>query len=192
MVNDTTGILLAGGNSSRMETEKGLVLLNGKPLVEYALESLQSVFKRIIISANNDAFDGYGWPVVKDVYEGCGPMAGIFAGMQASQTNYVFVLSYDMPFVTTGLIHSLLNKRADFEAVLPFCNNFPIPVCACYNRTILPRLENSILSKKLKVSQFVEGIRYHYLIPDQSQNDQFYSVNTPSDLQTAALRFAKS
>jgi len=192
MVNDTTGILLAGGNSSRMETEKGLVLLNGKPLVEYALESLQSVFKRIIISANSAIFDGYGWPVVKDQHEGCGPMAGISAGMKAMQTDFAFVLSYDMPFVSTGLIRAILNKRADFEAVLPFCNNFPVPVCACYNRTILPQLENSILSQKLKVSQFVEGIRYHYLIPDQSQSDQFYSVNTPSDLQTAALRFAKS
>lgn len=182
---DVTAILLAGGSSSRMGTEKGLVLLNGKPLLEYALETLQSVFDKIIISSNSKAFNGYSRPVVADEFPDCGPLSGIYSGMRTMQTNYAFVLSYDMPFVKPELIRMILDYRHDYEVVLPVYQDFPVPVCAIYHRSILPQMESNLRTKKLKLIRFVKEQKHHQLKLDSDIENQLFSLNTQQDLHFA-------
>jgi molybdopterin-guanine dinucleotide biosynthesis protein A len=183
---DVTAILLAGGSSSRMGTEKGLVLLNGKPLLEYAVETLQSVFDKIIISSNSKAFNGYGWPVIADEFPDCGPLSGIYTGMKSMQTNFAFVLSYDMPFVKPELIRMILDFRHDYEVVLPVYQDFPVPVCAVYHRSILPQMESNLRTKKLKLIRFVNEQKHHLLKLDSDIENQLFSLNTQQDLHHAA------
>ncbi len=54
------GYILAGGKSSRMGQDKGLMLFNQKPLVQYVLQSLQTVVNKVIIVANNPAYEQFG------------------------------------------------------------------------------------------------------------------------------------
>jgi molybdopterin-guanine dinucleotide biosynthesis protein A len=182
---DVTAILLAGGSSSRMGTEKGLVLLSGKPLLEYALETLQSVFDKIIISSNSKAFNVYGWPVVADEFPDSGPLSGIFSGMKAMNTQYAFVLSYDMPFIKPELIRMILDYRHNYKVVLPVYQDFPLPVCAIYHRSILPQMESNLLTKKLKLFRFVKEQSHHQLILDSDIENQLFSLNTQHDLHLA-------
>lgn len=182
---DVTAILLAGGSSSRMGTEKGLVLLNGKPLIEYALETLQSVFDKIIISSNSEVFNGYGLPVVNDEYPDCGPLSGIFSGMKTMNTQYAFVLSYDMPFIKPELIRMILDYRHNYKIVLPVYQDFPVPVCAIYHQSILPQMESNLLTKKLKLIRFVKEQSHHQLILDSDFENQLFSLNTQLDLHLA-------
>jgi molybdopterin-guanine dinucleotide biosynthesis protein A len=182
---DVTAILLAGGSSSRMGTEKGLVLLNGKPLLEYALETLQSVFDKIIISSNSKVFNEYGLPVVADEFPDFGPLSGIFSGMKVMNTQYAFVLSYDMPFIKPELIRMILDYRHNYKVVLPVYQDFPVPVCAIYHRSILPQMESNLRTKKLKLIRFVKEQKHHQLKLDSDIENQLFSLNTQQDIYLA-------
>ena len=63
-----TGIILAGGKSSRMGEDKGLVLLNGKPMIQYVIEALKEVVSDIIIISNNASYNKFRVPVYSDHY----------------------------------------------------------------------------------------------------------------------------
>lgn len=182
---DVTAILLAGGSSSRMGTEKGLVLLDGKALVEYALEALQTVFEKIIISSNSNAFDGYGWPVVADEFPGCGPLSGIFSGLKNIETEYAFVLSYDMPFVGPELIMKILQYRHEYQVVLPVVNKIAVPVCALYQRSVLPQIETNLQLNKLKLIRIVDELSHFNIALSSNDENQLFSLNTMHDLHIA-------
>ncbi len=81
-----TGIILAGGKSSRMGEDKGLVLLNGKPMIQYVIEALKGVVSDIIIISNNASYNKFGIPVYPDIIKDKGPVGGIFTGLHHSKT----------------------------------------------------------------------------------------------------------
>ena len=82
---EITGIVLAGGKSSRMGQEKGLAEFDGKPMIAYALEALAPLCTEILISSNSNAYNHLGYRVVPDIIANSGPMGGIYSCMLQSQ-----------------------------------------------------------------------------------------------------------
>ena len=83
-----SGFVLTGGKSSRMGTDKGMLLFDRKPLVLHALETLDEVAGQTILSANDSAYNQFSHPVVKDVFRDIGPMGGIYSCLQQSVTEF--------------------------------------------------------------------------------------------------------
>lgn len=94
-----TGLILAGGRGTRMGgQDKGLVAVNGRPLIEQVLEALRPQVGSVIISANRniDRYQIYGYPVVADGMPGYpGPLAGILAGLDIAPTGWMLVVPCD-------------------------------------------------------------------------------------------------
>ena len=65
--NNITGIILAGGKSSRMGTEKGLILYKNKPFVEHIIEAMNPLVDNIIIISNNKAYKSFGFRCYEDL-----------------------------------------------------------------------------------------------------------------------------
>ncbi|MEO6902558.1 MAG: NTP transferase domain-containing protein [Bacteroidia bacterium] len=76
-----TGIVLAREKSSGMGTDKGLTLLNGKPMMEHILNALFPCVNDILIVANNQNYTTFGYPIYEDVIKDCGPMGGTYTGL---------------------------------------------------------------------------------------------------------------
>jgi len=95
-----TGIILAGGKSSRMGKDKGWVLFRKKPLIDYAVELLGGICQSIVISANNSAYDKLGLPVYHDIIPDSGPMGGIYTCLKTFfyQTKFSPCLRYAIRF----------------------------------------------------------------------------------------------
>lgn len=90
--------------------DKGLVLLNGQPMIHYVLNDLSHHFSDITISTNNDAgYASIGYPTVRDIStSGTGPLAGIYAGLNNATTQRVLIVPCDCPLLDTGLHTRLL------------------------------------------------------------------------------------
>ena len=178
-----TGIVLAGGQSKRMGTDKGLVYLNNKPLVLHAVDALSSFCGRIIICSNNEAYLAFGYSLVKDIYSKSGPMAGIHAGLKASFTDDNFILSCDMPFADMSIFSSIIEQHKKCKAVVSVCQSQIIPVCAYYNKSILPDLEMYLNASKLKMMSFLDEIGFLKVHFD-SETDirKLRNINTKDDL----------
>jgi molybdenum cofactor guanylyltransferase len=191
-----TGIILSGGKSSRMGKEKGLCLLKGKPLIEYSYQLLAKICKSVIISSNSDCFNYLGSPVVKDEIQEKGPAGGIYSCLKTSKTEDNFIVSCDMPNVSVDLIRFILAKKKGYDAVVPFFNKFPEPLCAYYRRDCKYTFEEAIKKGKYKIQNILNDLNCKYIEIRPSESvyrpDMFTNVNTPEELIDLNKRIAEN
>ncbi|HSO89343.1 MAG TPA: molybdenum cofactor guanylyltransferase, partial [Draconibacterium sp.] len=90
-----TGIILSGGQSTRMGTDKALLQIKGKTLLERAVEICNPVCNAILISSNNPEHEKYGYQIYPDEIKNCGPLGGIYSCLKKSDTDWNFILSVD-------------------------------------------------------------------------------------------------
>ncbi|WP_166965180.1 molybdenum cofactor guanylyltransferase [Yeosuana marina] len=132
---DITGIILAGGKSSRMGTDKGFLKLNRKSFVEYSIEAMKPLVSQMMIVSNNADYDAFKLKRVEDVIKNSGPLAGIYSGLSHSKTDYNLVLSCDIPFIKTSILEMLINAQdGDADIVQILSDGKPMPLIALYKK----------------------------------------------------------
>lgn len=146
-----TAILLAGGKSSRMGTDKGIVEVNGVKMIESIILAVKPVVNEIIIIANNDHYDYLGYSVYNDLIKESGPLAGIYTGLFYSNTETNLVISCDVPFVNEGLLSYIVDNAGQCEVAVPVHNGKTEPLCAVYSKKCLDSFNNLITNKELKM-----------------------------------------
>lgn len=174
-----TGVIMAGGKSSRMGTDKGLMNFNGKPMVLYTIELLTSIFDTVIISSNSVEYERFGLKCFPDVYKNCGPIGGLHTILQSLKTEFAFVISCDMPLVSTEDVIKIINHCNQFQIVIPLINNMLEPLCAIYSKTLLPEIEERIQSNRYKLADLVEHSNTKYI--DFNSEKGFRNFNTKED-----------
>ncbi len=185
-----TGIILAGGKSSRMGAEKGLQKLCGKPLINYAIEALSGLCNTIIISSSSEDYHSLGYKVVADVIPGIGPMGGIYSALKHSETEENLVLSCDLPFVSTKLMSFILENSEGYKVAVPWLGyKHYEPLCGFYNLSILEQISTFIENNNYKLPDLFDEISINKLIVNNKlgfYNDRlFLNVNSKHDLTLA-------
>ncbi|MBL1259420.1 MAG: molybdenum cofactor guanylyltransferase MobA [Thiotrichaceae bacterium] len=98
---NVTAVILAGGEGRRMAgADKGLVELDGKPLIEHVIARLQPQVSNLIISANRNVahYQKYGYPVITDQINHQGPLGGILSALQQCNNDWLLTLPCDTPY----------------------------------------------------------------------------------------------
>jgi molybdenum cofactor guanylyltransferase len=115
-----TGLLLAGGGSTRMGTDKALVVIDGRRLAEQVAEVLTSCCSTVLVaSGDGRRLDWLGLPQVADVQPDAGPLAGIAAGLEAATTPLVAVLAVDLPDASAEVLRALAGAWSGEPCVVP-------------------------------------------------------------------------
>jgi len=156
---ELSGIILAGGKSTRMGKDKGLVQFKGKPLVEYAIEVLNPFCNEILISANALHYNRFGYELIVDSFDSKGPLCGIYEGLKAALNKHVLVISCDMPFINQEAVFNLLKGfDGKHDCYVPMYNNRIQPLFGIYNKRLLAQIEFNLVNDKLKMMTFIENI----------------------------------
>jgi molybdopterin-guanine dinucleotide biosynthesis protein A len=195
---ETSGVILAGGSSSRMGKNKALLPLPGNQaitFVEYLVSLLEEFCSETLIVASDQAHAReYVFPNVRvtiDETPGIGPLMGLYSGLSAIQTTRALVVAVDLPFVKRALLSFLLSQPLPADTLLiPLIHNIPQVLLALYPRTILSFVKEQLLLGRrdlrclLKVApvQFVEEAQ---LIQIDPQLRSFMNINTPEQLRHA-------
>lgn len=182
-----TGIILAGGASSRMGKDKGLCEFKGKSLVSYAIEALLPICDTILISSNNtENYQKFGFDVVLDQYKNIGPIGGIFSSLNRSTTYHNLVVSCDTPFINTQLMEYVLSNSNGYDIVVPeHGDSYVEPLAAYYSSSIISILQESINQKDYKIMNLFSKVRFRSIKVDTISGYStklFKNLNTPSDL----------
>jgi molybdenum cofactor guanylyltransferase len=153
------GFVLAGGRSSRMGRDKALLQVDGRPLVEVALDKLRrmGVAAPRIAGAQTDLSSHAR--VVPDLHPGCGPLSGIEAALAATTRPLNLFLPVDMPLLPSRFLSWIL-LRAEITGALvtvPRINGQPQPLCAVYHRDLLRPITASLLAGNYKVMPVVRA-----------------------------------
>ena len=108
MVNkkDITGIILAGGKSSRMGTNKALMQYRGLPFIQHIINAMKPLVDQILIVGKPEEYTDLKLRCVNDIFLESGPVGGIHAGLENSKSPYNLVLSCDIPLITEQILKS--------------------------------------------------------------------------------------
>jgi molybdopterin-guanine dinucleotide biosynthesis protein A len=171
---ELTGIILAGGKSSRMGREKGLVYFRGKPLIQYGIDLLSHYTKQILISSSNPDYLSFGFEMVPDSVAGQGPAAGIAAALKSSRSIWNIVIACDLPFLQPELIDCLLENSGSFQAVIPIHNGVMEPLAGIYHQELAGHFEIALSAGELALHRILLANKTKY--QDVSQLIQKYPL----------------
>jgi len=152
-----TGIILAGGKSSRMGRDKSFAEIGGRKFIEHVIAALEPVVSDIIIVANGPGYDGLGYKVYADLLKDRGPAGGIHTGLSFSEAEKNVIVSCDTPFVSSQLLAFLLGRSGGHEITLPVHGGAPEPLCGVYRRSCLEKLEALIRQGNLRMQELVRA-----------------------------------
>jgi molybdenum cofactor guanylyltransferase len=190
---DITGVVLAGGQGRRMgNVDKGFVELAGRPLVAHVVDRLAPQVATLVINANRNAerYAALGYPVVGDAIGGyAGPLAGLHAGLSATQTPFVVTSPCDSPYLPADLVARLAAAFAAPAIDIAVARTFdqPHPVFALARRSLLPHLAQFLESGGRKIDAWYATLPVAEVRFDD-EADAFRNINTPAELaQSAAL-----
>lgn len=184
-----SGFVLAGGQSSRMGTEKALVHFDGEPLIKHALKTLRSVCASVAIAGGTPALAEYA-PLVTDEVAFQGPLGGIVAALRQSTSDWNLFVPVDTPFLPVEALRTLLAATPPFDAVAILSQpaDHTNPLIALYHRRALPTLARELASGRLRVRVAIEaaGPVVYTPFPEARQQLWFRNMNTMGDLAEAA------
>jgi molybdopterin-guanine dinucleotide biosynthesis protein A len=192
-VEEVTGIVLAGGQGRRMGgVDKGLVEIDGIPMVAHVLARLVPQVGAVIINANQnlDRYATFGHPVVPDAVGGfAGPLAGLHAGLAQATSEYVVTVPCDSPFLPRDLVPRLRAELDAKEAELAVAKTFdqPHPVFALVRRDLLPHLSAYLASGGRKIDAWYSSLAVVEVAFDD-EADAFRNINTAAELSAAAAK----
>jgi molybdopterin-guanine dinucleotide biosynthesis protein A len=190
---DVTGIVLAGGQGRRMGgVDKGLVDLDGRPMVAHVLARLAPQVGDVLINANQnlDRYRAFGFPVVPDAVGGfAGPLAGLHAGLTQARGACVVTVPCDSPFLPADLVARLHAALARDQAELAVAKTFdqPHPVFALVRRDLLANLAAFLANGGRKIDAWYAGLRV-VEVPFDDEAEAFRNINTADELAAAAAR----
>jgi molybdopterin-guanine dinucleotide biosynthesis protein A len=186
-----TGVVLAGGQGRRMGgVDKGLVELDGKPMIAHVLDRLVPQVAEVLINANQNTsqYAAFGHAVVADAVGGfAGPLAGLHAGMQQAKRSLVATVPCDSPFLPHDLIARLANGLRSRDAQLAVARTFdqPHPVFCLVRRDVLPHLAHFLESGGRKIDAWYKTLVVAEIGFDDNA-DAFRNINTRDELRDAA------
>jgi molybdenum cofactor guanylyltransferase len=180
---DITGVVLAGGRSSRMGQDKALLEWKGKPLIRHAIDILGQLCEKVVISANKNDYGFTACEVWQDVWEVQAPLTGIYSCLRRSQNEWIMVLSCDMPLVDPRLFQTMVSLSSGYDVVVPVHEGGIIePLCGLYNKRALPQLEQNLNGQSYSIKQFIMSSKSRIMETgpelDFFRADMFFNVNT--------------
>ncbi len=183
--NELTGIILAGGKSLRMGTDKARLTVGGETLLERAFRLVSPFCSEVIISGSPESYQVAGCRVVPDIFPEKGPMGGIYSCLLASNTSWNLVLSVDAPFVSTEFLQFMVSAAISAEAVVPVHGGKIEPLVGLYRQSLVAKMGKSLQTNHLKMMHFLSKIDTLFL-DCQAWVDRypclFGNLNTPEDL----------
>ena len=144
---DVSALILAGGASRRMGTDKAFLEIDGVPLIRRVQAVVAPLFADVLIAAGRETPGRGPFPgrVLYDETPGLGPLGGLVSGLKAASTPWVFMVACDMPYLDPRIIARVLAERADgLLAVVPESPGGPESCHALYARAALPLIEAAL------------------------------------------------
>lgn len=182
-----TGVILAGGASSRMGSNKALLPHKGGRFIESIYRELSEIFPEVILVTNTpEQYQFLPCKKVPDLFKGMGALAGIHAGLAQSSNPAVFTVACDMPHLDPWLIRHIANRGAGCDLVLPRSANGYEPLHALYREGCLPVMEACLEKGERKIISILPHLRVREIAASEVAGfdpsfDSFSNINTPEE-----------
>jgi FdhD protein len=183
----TSGVILAGGESRRMGSDKSLLPLDGERFIERSFQLMASLFEEVLIVTNSpELYADIPCRKVPDIYRGKGALAGIHAGLYHASQPRIFVVACDMPYLEPALIRYLCHENPAADVHIPRNSCGLEPLQARYRKSCLPAMETVLTNPGPRIIDFFPAVAVTELPSEiwqrfDPQGRSFHNINTPQD-----------
>lgn len=186
----TTGVILAGGRSTRFGSNKALARLHGKPLIEHIADTLRGLFPSCLLVTNSpDLFEFLDFPSTGDIFQDAGPLAGLHAALRYIAAPKAFVVGCDMPMLDPDLIRFLcrLSAAEGWDAVIPWLERGPEPLYGVYSKNALPIIEKNLRKNQRQLIRTITDLKVRQVSEAEiltvvDDLKTFHNINRLADL----------
>lgn len=179
-------LVLAGGQSRRMGSDKALLMRDGRSQLQRAVELLHESIDDVYVSVRKDQTtepERGRFPQIVDAYEDMGPLAGILSAMDADPAATWFVVACDLPNINRKTIRALLDGRRPREPFVAYRSShdgLPEPLCAIYAPGARPLIDEFVAAGLTCPRKIL--IRSEARLIEQTDPASLDNMNTPEDL----------
>jgi molybdopterin-guanine dinucleotide biosynthesis protein A len=182
--NNITGIVLAGGKSSRMGLDKGLIKMNQQTFIQAVINAMRPLVGDIIIVSNNSDYDQFGYLRINDLIKDSGPVAGLYSGLCFSQSDYNLVLSCDIPFIKTDVLKYLFSAEyTKYDVVQLKSMKKTMPLIAIYHKKCLDSCLTLLRSNEKRLRTLVQQLNTKTIIIDDTLSQYVENINTKAEFK---------
>jgi molybdenum cofactor guanylyltransferase len=189
--------ILAGGGSSRMGMDKGLLEVDEVPLIVRTVRLMNAVAGVATVVGRPETYQQLGLRAIGDDWPGCGPLGGMATALRASDAEWNLIVACDLPYLTRQWLEFLARRARESaaDAVVPMNERGAEPLCAMYRSSCEPAIRGALEQGTRKVTDGLTHIRVEYLEPAEwkcfdSDGLLFKNMNTPADYVEAKTRLA--
>lgn len=192
-----SGVVLAGGRSSRMGQPKALLPFDGEPLIAHVVRTLSTIFADVLVVAAPDQdLPPLPAAIVHDDVAYQGPVAGIHHGLGAAAGDIAYVTSCDAVFLDPRLIHFVLSRIEDHDVAVPQWEGRFQPLHAAYRQSVRPHLERQLAVGDLRPVHLFDKVRTRRIDENEvrtidPEGWSFFNMNTPEDYHRALALWPK-
>jgi molybdopterin-guanine dinucleotide biosynthesis protein A len=183
-----TGVILAGGKSSRMGQDKALLHIGNESMVQRIYNVLKKNMDEVIIIGAYESRNCYveNVPFFTDEKADKGPLMGIITALHNSKNEVNFIISCDTPEFHPQLVSDLLANLENNEIAAPIFNsNRPEPLCTIYRKSVLSKCETLLRNDILRPSALFAECLTSIV---KTGGDWFSNLNTPEEYQQYLVR----
>lgn len=186
-LDSVTGVILAGGPSSRMGSNKALLPHQGGLFIETIYRQFSRIFSEVLLVTNTP--EQYGFVPcrkVADQLTGAGPLAGIHAALSHCTTEFIFVAACDMPCLNPALIKYLVGRAPGFDVVIPAGSKGLEALHALYSTQALPAVTAALAAGRRRIVSFFDDVRVCQVGSEEVARfdpgfRSFHNINTPEE-----------
>ena len=184
-----TGVILAGGESTRMGKNKAFIEINGKRIIDRTVSLFREIFDDVLLVTNTPLdYIELKIRIVTDLVPGKGSLGGIYTGLFFSSSPKAFFVGCDMPFLDRRVIQYFLGLAQTADIVVQRTKDYWQPLHAVYPRTLLKPIERLLQQGELSIIQAYQGRRVREvtgeeLKPFDPDLHTLSNINTPEELK---------
>lgn len=172
-------VILCGGASKRMKTDKALLNFNGyETLIEYQLDKFNKIFKNVYLSAKYKKINYKNF--ILDTSEIYSPIFALRDILDHFKTQ-IFIVCVDYIFLDKDIIKRLFYKKDKFDMVVPRDDDFVHYLCGFFNPLILDKIEEMIQNKNYKISNLAKSVKFKSIYFKEKQ--KFINLNYKSEYE---------
>jgi len=187
---------MAGGKSSRIGTDKALLLYKDKTLLQHVIDKVSNIFENSILISNNESIHNlYHIPVFSDIIRGIGPLGGLHAALTYATGDNVCIVPCDMPMLEAKMLTHLVTYKKEYGNIIYYEYGKPQPLIGIYSKSLIQVIESIFLqlsnhnkekSTKLRLLELTKYEPFKIIEVtelDWYKPELFFNVNTLEDLK---------
>ena len=184
-----TGVILAGGESTRMGKNKAFIEINGKRIIDRTVSLFREIFDDVLLVTNTPLdYIELKVRIVTDLVPGKGSLGGIYTGLFFSSSPKAFFVGCDMPFLDRRVIQYFLSLAQTADIVVQRTKDYWQPLHAIYPRTLLKPIERLLQQGELKIIKTYQGMRVREVTGEELKRfdpdlHTLSNFNTPEELK---------